>query len=429
LTDSALKGRRICVHVGGSVAAFKAGSVITELRTSGAEVRVAMTASARRFITPLTLQSLSGNPVVSDLWKGDRGPRAHVGVGAPATAGTEHGMPHLTLAGWCDVQVVVAATANLIARLANGFADDAVTTTVLACRAPLLIVPAMETAMWENSATLANVATLRERGATILGPVEGRQASGELGSGRMLEPAGIVSAVREALAPAGAEATRWPAGAHVVVTAGGTREPIDRVRFIGNRSSGRMGNALAAEALARGAEVILITSAEPPPPSSRLTVIAVETAAEMGDAVLAALPGTRVLVMAAAVADQRPATTASGKLPKAQLPGELTLVPTDDILLRVRDHPARAGVTVVGFAAETDSVLARAKGKLQAKGLDHIVANDVGAEGIGMGAEDNAVIILSAGGAVTHVDRRSKRRVAAAIFETISQLPAGRAIG
>ncbi|MFN2569799.1 MAG: phosphopantothenoylcysteine decarboxylase, partial [Candidatus Dormibacteria bacterium] len=314
------------------------------------------------------------------------------------------------------------------------------------------------------------VAILSGRGVTMVGPVEGRQASGRLGSGRMAEVEAIVAAVGEALQHArvagggglvpaagdglvpaardglvpdagaglspssgddvpaarrGSPRTGWPAGAHVVITGGGTREPIDSVRFIGNRSSGKMADALAAEALALGARVTLITAAAPPPPSERLSVVTVETAAEMRDAVLPVLPETAVLIMAAAVADQRPVTTLAGKVPKDDLPSQLALVPTEDILLSVRDHPSRGGVIVVGFAAETGPLLENARAKLRTKGLDHIVANDVGVEGIGMGTDDNAVVILSARGRTTHVPRTSKRQVAAAVFEAIQAVSVG----
>jgi phosphopantothenoylcysteine decarboxylase / phosphopantothenate---cysteine ligase len=415
-----LTGRRVAVHLAGSIAVVKAAEVVTLLRKRGAEVRVAMTAGAQHFVTPLTFQSLSGNSVATSVWD------------APAG----HGMEHLTLSAWCEVQVAVAATADLIAKLALGVADDAVTTTALACRAPLLVAPAMETAMWEHPATQANVATLRRRGAVIVGPGEGRLASGRTGAGRMVEPADIVAAVEHALDSAAAHAAapgapapqasaddRRLAGRRVVVTSGGTREPIDPVRYIGNRSSGKMGLALAAEALRLGARVTLVTAAPPPPPQPNLDVVRVETAAEMMQAVSGAVADADVLIMAAAVADYRPAQVAERKIKKRDEGWQIDLVPTVDILRSLRDlRGQHAGLCVVGFAAETDDVLDNARRKLEDKGLDLIVANDVSRAGVGMGADDNAVTIIGPGGVLVEVERAPKPEVARAIFDAIQAL-------
>jgi len=407
-----LAGRRVAVYVAGSIAAVKAAEVVTLLRKRGAEVRVAMTAGAQHFVTPLTFQSLSGEMVATSVWDAPPG----------------HGMEHLTLSAWCEVQVAVAATADLIAKLALGIADDVVTTTALACHAPLLVAPAMETAMWEHPATQANVAALRSRGAVIVGPGEGRLASGRVGAGRMVEPVEIVAAVEHALSGAAHAAApgvaslegRWLVGQRVVITSGGTREPIDPVRYIGNRSSGKMGLALAHEALRLGARVTLVTAAPPPPPQPNLDVVRVETAAEMMQAVGGAVVDADVLIMAAAVADYRPAQVAERKIKKRDEGWQIDLVPTVDILRALRDlrHQHRH-LCVVGFAAETDDVLDNARRKLDEKGLDLIVANDVSRAGVGMGADDNAVTVIGPGGVLAEVARAPKPEVARAIFAAV----------
>jgi phosphopantothenoylcysteine decarboxylase/phosphopantothenate--cysteine ligase len=351
-------------------------------------------------------------------------------------------MEHLALSSWCELQLAVAATAGLIARLALGLAGDAVTTTALASRAPLLLAPAMETAMWEHPATQANVATLRARGAVFVGPEVGRLASGREGAGRMAEPEAIVAAVERALAgaatgraadaveaasaaePAGM-ASRWLVGERVVITSGGTREPIDPVRYIGNRSSGKMGLALAHEALRLGARVTLVTAAPPPAPQQNLDVLEVETAAQMLQAVRRAVADARVLIMAAAVADYRPAQVAERKIKKSDQGLQLDLIPTVDILHALREEHARherSHLCVVGFAAETDDLLANAQRKLDEKGLDLIVANDVSREGVGMGADDNAVTIIGPGGVLAEVERAPKPAVARAVFEAVRTL-------
>ncbi len=409
---SALAGRRVAVYVAGSIAAIKAAEVVTGLRKAGAEVRVAMTAGAQRFVTPLAMQSLSGQPVAASVWD------------AP---GVEHGMEHLSLSAWCEVQVAVAATADLIAKLALGIADDAVTTTALACHAPLLLAPAMETAMWEHPATQGNLATLRSRGAVIVGPAVGRLASGREGAGRMAEPEEILEQVARVLTARPAEGEspvpdRWLTGERVVITSGGTREPLDPVRYIGNRSSGKMGLALAHQALRLGARVTLITAAPPPPPQQNLDVVQVETASQMLDAVRRAVVDAAVLIMAAAVADYRPAHVAERKIKKSDAALRVDLVPTVDILHALReDRTARAGshLCVVGFAAETDDLLDNARRKLDEKGLDLIVANDVSSAGIGMGADDNAVTIIGPGGVLAEVARAPKPEVARAVFDAI----------
>lgn len=444
---SALSGRRIAVHVSGSIAAYKACEVVSTLRRANAEVRVAMTRAATRFVTPMTFQSLSANPVSTSVWDEAAG---------AAAEGAHHGMGHIGLAGWAELQVAVPASADLIARLSLGLADDAVTSTALACRAPLVLVPAMESAMWEHPATQAHIATLVARGAVVVGPETGRLASGHEGGGRMSEPATVVAAIAAALPPPAPSArvlsfgptplsanrdpnvTRqrlpsppaeaWLEGRHIVVTAGGTREPIDPVRYIGNNSSGKMGLALALEARRLGAKVTLITAAaRPDVDDPSVEIIEVATAAGMLDAVRRSLPGASVLLMAAAVADYRPVEPAHHKIKKHRDELTLELVRTVDVLSELQADPARTGVFLVGFAAETNDLIANARGKLTAKGLDLIVANDVSNPAIGMGADENAVTILAPDGSRVDAGPARKEVIAARIFEEIrGRLPAGR---
>jgi phosphopantothenoylcysteine decarboxylase/phosphopantothenate--cysteine ligase len=351
----------------------------------------------------MTFQSLSGHPVAADAWEPGEG-----GVAA-------HGMAHLGLGGWAEVQVAAPASADLCARLALGLADDAVTATALACAAPLLLAPAMETRMWEHPATQGHLATLRGRGAVVVGPQAGRLASGEQGMGRMAEPAAVVEACAVLLGAA-APPTGL-AGRRLLVTAGGTREPVDPVRYLGNRSSGRMGNALATEALALGAMVTLVTTLIPPAVHPRLEVVAVATAEEMLEAVRQNLAAADILVMAAAVADYRPAEPSPRKLKKGDAALRLDLVPTTDILCAVREQARGLGVMVVGFAAETDDLLDNARAKLERKGVELIVANDVAT---GMGGEESAVTVLGREGVVAEVTRAPKPEVARRVLEIIA---------
>ncbi|HEX3605028.1 MAG TPA: bifunctional phosphopantothenoylcysteine decarboxylase/phosphopantothenate--cysteine ligase CoaBC [Candidatus Dormibacteraeota bacterium] len=402
-TPADLAGRRVVLYIGGSIAAYKAGEIVTLLRRRGAEVRVAMTEAAARFVGPVTFQSLSGHAVAADPWEPGEG-----GVAV-------HGMAHLGLGGWAEAQVAAPASADLLARLALGLAGDAVTATALACTAPLLVAPAMETRMWEHPATQAHMATLRGRGAVVVGPQAGRLASGAEGMGRMAEPAEVVEAIARVLTSGAGPAEL--AGRRLLITSGGTREPVDPVRYLGNRSSGRMGGALAVEALGLGAEVTLITTLPPPSPHPRLQVVPVSTAAEMLAAVRAHLAAADVLVMAAAVADYRPAQPSERKLKKTDAPLHLELVPTEDILHAVRDQAREHGVMVVGFAAETDDLLDNARSKLERKGLELIVANDVAT---GMGGEENAVTILGREGVVAEVTRAPKAEVARQVLRVIA---------
>jgi phosphopantothenoylcysteine decarboxylase/phosphopantothenate--cysteine ligase len=391
------------VGVCGGVAAYKVADLVGGLVSAGAEVRVAMTPEATRFVAPLTFEALSGNPVASDLF------------GAQRAQGGEGGEAHIALSDWPEVVLLAPATANVLAKLAHGLADEIVTTTTLASPAPLVVAPAMHTRMWEQPATRQNISTLRERGVVLAGPVEGRLASGEEGMGRLAGADQILRAVRDAL-----PGERELSGVKVVVTAGGTREPLDPVRFIGNHSSGLMGHALAAAAEARGAEVVLVTTASIAVPDG-VSVVLVETAQEMAAAVRDALPGAQVLVMAAAVADFRPRTRADVKLAKADMPESLELERNDDILATRGAAP----LVTVGFAAETHDVLAHAQQKLVAKGIDLIVANDVSDPSIGMGSADNAVTIIGRDGARTDLERAPKEEIADRVLDAALEVLRG----
>jgi phosphopantothenoylcysteine decarboxylase/phosphopantothenate--cysteine ligase len=419
-----LQAKRVAVYVSGSVAAYKTAEVVTQLRKAGAEVRVAMTSGALHFVTPTTFRALSGNPVATSLWDSDT-PSEMVA----ADVDQRHGMTHLSLSQWAEVQVAVPASANLITRIVHGFADDPVTAGILASHAPLIIAPAMETAMWEKPVTQSNVAQLRERGAQFVGPERGRLASGKQGSGRMAEPDAVVAALRRVLSDLDVRIDddtfdhlgAWLAGKRVVITAGGTREAIDPVRFIGNRCSGMLGNALAVEAARLGARVTLITTVAPPSSSLPIGVVEVETADEMHAAVREAITSAYVLIMAAAVADERPAEVSRAKMKKAGSTGRLDLVPTVDILTALRDDPMRSGKLIVGFAAETDDLINNAKAKLVAKGLDLIVANLVG-DGAGIGTDDSAATLIGRDGFIAHIGQSPKPVVAAAILQALRQL-------
>jgi phosphopantothenoylcysteine decarboxylase/phosphopantothenate--cysteine ligase len=360
---------RVLLGVSGGIAAYKSAELIRLLRAAGAEVRVVMTAGATAFITALSLQALSGNAVRSALLD----PRA------------EAGMSHIELARWADLVVVAPASADLIARLAAGMANDLLTTLMLATAAPVHLAPAMNHRMWRHPATQENVTRLRERGVHILGPDAGEQACGEVGPGRMLEPPEIVA--RLALRGRALLARR-----RVLVTAGPTREPLDPVRYIGNRSSGRMGYAVA-ESLARlGAEVIVVSGPTSLPPPQGAQVIRIESAAEMETAVMEQVAAADIFVAAAAVADYRPADYSAHKIKKGQTELTLRLVRNPDILARVAALSPRP--FVVGFAAETERLAEHALHKLATKGLDMIAANLVGGASGGFERAENALTVL-----------------------------------
>lgn len=390
--------------VTGGIAAFKAVTLCSLLVKGGAQVDVIMTDAAKQFVTPLTFQSLSHRPVATEMFA--------------LLGGTEIG--HVSLAKRADLMVIAPATANTIARLAAGMADNMVTATVLATEAPILLAPAMETHMWSNPLTQDNLARLiRFRDVTVVGPAEGTLASGATGPGRMAEPEDVLDAACWVLA------RRGPlAGRTIVVTAGGTREPLDPIRFLGNRSSGRMGYALARAARDRGAQVVLISTTGQPAPFG-VEWVPVQTAAEMGDATLEAFGRADVLLMAAAVADYRPATTASEKIKKAEGPIALDLVRTTDILAQVADR-RRADQVVVGFAAETQDLLQNAREKLRRKRLDLIVANDARQA---MGADTNQVTLIAADGSIQELPVMAKEAVAEQILDRVTGLLARQDLG
>jgi len=393
---SGLAGQRILLGITGGIAAYKAADLARRLQEAGAQVRVVMTDGAQQFITPLTLQALTGEPVRTSLWD----------VAAEAAMG------HIELARWATRVVVAPASADFIARLAHGLAGDLLGTLCLATEAPLALAPAMNRVMWANPATQANVALLRGRGIEMLGPAEGDQACGEVGAGRMLEPLQIVAALR-ALAPAGPLS-----GARLLVSAGPTCEDLDPVRFLGNRSSGRMGFGTAAEAPARGAGGTLVAgpvALETPPGVKRIDG---RRALEMRDAVLAALPGQDVYVGAAAIADYMPAQVQPQKIKKGADTLQLQLVRTPDVLAEVARHAARPRV-VVGFAAETEQLEHNALAKLRAKNLDLIAGNDVSAPGLGFGSEENALQVYSNSGR-QDIPRGPKPVVARALLDLIA---------
>lgn len=375
-----LQGRKILLCVGGGIAAYKALELVRRLRERGALVQVAMTEGAQQFVTPLAFQALSGEPTRTSLWD-------HA---------AEQAMGHLELARWADEVVVAPATADLIARLAHGMANDLVATLCLATEARLTVCPAMNHRMWRHPATQANVALLRERGARIVGPEDGPLAEGESGPGRLTEPAAIAATLAgEADAQAVAPAVQDLAGLRIVVTAGPTYEDIDPVRYVGNRSSGKMGYAVAASAARHGADVLLVSGPVSLPTPPGVSRVDVRSAEQMRQAVLAALPAD-VFIGAAAVADYTPRSVATSKIKKTGEGREtlqLDLVRTQDILAEVARNEQVLKL-VVGFAAETDNVAGYARQKLVAKHLDLIVANRVGVPGRGFESDDNAMTVF-----------------------------------
>ena len=370
----ALASKHLCVVVTGGIAAYKCPDLVRQLRAAGAEVRVVMTPAAQAFVTPLTFQAVSGNPVATDLLD-------------PAA---EAAMGHIELARWADLVLVAPASADFLARLAHGLANDLASTLCLATSAPLLVAPAMNRLMWSNAATAANVATLLRRGVHCCGPAEGAQACGETGPGRMAEPAEIVAAAARVFA------TGNLAGRTVLITAGPTQEPLDPVRFITNRSSGKMGFAVAAAARDAGARVMLVAGPSQQALPAGCEVIPVSTAAEMFEAVMARVAESDIFIGAAAVADYTVEAPAASKMKKKGEVLALSLVPTRDILAAVAAASPRP--FTVGFAAETEKVEEYARGKLAAKGLDMIAANLVGQSGTGFESDDNELSVYWPGG-------------------------------
>ncbi len=391
----------VVLGVSAGIAAYKAVEVCRRLVDAGVHVAPVLTERATNFVGRATFDALGSEPTQTSVWD-EVSP-----------------IPHTRLGQRADVVVVAPATADLLARYAAGLADDLLTTTLVATAAPVVVCPAMHTEMWEHPAVQANLATLRARGVAVVPPEDGRLAGGDVGSGRMAEPATIVDAVLALLAGTG----RDLAGVRVLVTAGGTREPIDPVRFITNRSSGKQGHAVAAAAGRRGAEVVLVTtSSQPRPPGA--DVVEVETAAQMEEAVLSRAGDADVVVMAAAVADFRPAVVTGSKLHKADGIPELALEATTDILAEL-GRRRRPGQVLVGFAAETDDVPERAQAKLVAKGIDLIVANDVSAPEVGFDHDTNAVTVLGADGTVSTVPLSAKAAVADAVLDRVVPLLGG----
>jgi phosphopantothenoylcysteine decarboxylase/phosphopantothenate--cysteine ligase len=402
-----MQGKHIVLGVSGGIAAYKAADLTSKLQQAGALVDVVLTEHATEFVQPLTFSSLSHRRVYTNLWE----------------ASGEAAAQHIALGQQADIVVVAPATANTVARLAHGIADDMLTTLALTTTAPLLIVPAMEHHMYYHPATQANLRTLEQRGATILPPEEGHLASGAVGMGRFPETPTILAAIRHLL-----ERSQDLAGRRIVVTAGGTREPIDPVRFVGNRSSGLMGFALADAAQARGADVTLIAGAFTATPPSGIALTHVESTRDLLEAVLSACAGADALIMAAAVADYTLAQPATQKIKKgstAENPdGSLTLhlVPNPDILKELAKLPAMKALARVGFAAETEHLAANAAKKLAAKDLDMLVANDVSRTDIGFQAPDNEVTIYYRDGRAEALPLQSKRAVADAILSRVIPL-------
>jgi len=395
-----LDGRELILGVGGSIAAYKAVYLLRELTRRGAGVTVCLTRHAAHFVGPLTFRTLSGRPVLTDLFD----PRSVDAV------------EHVALAERAHAVVVAPATANLLAKAAHGLADDFLTTLLLAARCPVLAAPAMDGGMWDHPAVVENVGVLRRRGVTVLEPEAGALASGQSGKGRLPEIEAIVEALEALLHP-----VRDLAGEHVLVTAGPTREPIDPVRYISNRSSGKMGYGVAAAALRRGARVTLVSGPTALTPPAGALFVPVQTAEEMREAVLHHLPGATIVVKAAAVGDYRVRQVAAEKI-KGKRDLTLDLAPNPDILAEVGAR--HTGAFVVGFAAETHDVVAHAREKLGTKNVDLLVVNDVSRRDIGFEADDNQVLLLDRRGGERPVPRMAKAEVADAILSHVLALRA-----
>jgi len=396
-----LAGKRLILGVTGSIAAYKSVYLLRELTRLDTEVTVCLTEGARQFVGPLTFRTLSGRPVLLDLFD----PQGEAAV------------EHVALAERAHAIVVAPATAHALAKAAHGLADDFLSTLLLAARGPLLFAPAMDGGMWEHPAVRANVETLRARGAIVLEPDAGALASGLAGVGRLPEIEHIVEALRRLLSP-----VADLAGERVLITAGPTREPIDPVRYISNRSSGKMGYAIATAALRRGARVALVSgpTAISPPPGA--VFVPVQSAEDMREAVLQHLGDATIVIKAAAVADYRPAHPSSAKIRSSQERLSIELHPNPDILKEVAAR--RGAAFVVGFAAETGDVAARAAAKLRDKGVDLLVANDVSREGIGFDADDNEVVLVDRWGGIQQTSRRPKAAIADAILDRVLALRA-----
>lgn len=398
---------RVVLGVSGGIAAYKACELLRRFTESGHDVTVVPTAAALEFVGAPTWAALSGKPVATDVWT------------------DVHEVPHVRIGQSAELVVVAPATADLIAKAAHGLADDLITNTLLTARCPVVFAPAMHTEMWEHPATRANVATLRSRGVLVIEPAEGRLTGADTGKGRLPEPAEIFEVCREVLAGSGSVSATDLAGRHVLVTAGGTREYLDPVRFLGNRSSGLQGYALARAAVARGAEVTLIAANVTLPDPAGVKVVRVETTAELRQEVLAATPSADAIVMAAAPADFRPVDVSDAKIKKAAdgSAPPLVLTQNPDILHEISTQRIRPAAVIVGFAAETGddtgSVLELGRAKLARKGCDLLVVNDVGGGAV-FGSPDNEAVILGADGATVEVPRGSKGALARVVWDEVA---------
>ncbi|MEV6582106.1 bifunctional phosphopantothenoylcysteine decarboxylase/phosphopantothenate--cysteine ligase CoaBC [Streptomyces sp. NPDC051582] len=397
---------KVVLGVSGGIAAYKACELLRRLTESGHEVRVVPTAASLNFVGEATWAALSGNPAGTEVWE------------------TVHEVPHVRIGQGADLVVVAPATADMLAKAAHGLADDLLTNTLLTARCPVVFAPAMHTEMWEHPATRENVATLRRRGAVVIEPAVGRLTGKDTGKGRLPDPEEIFEVCRHVLRRSGtAHGAAGPdlAGRHVVISAGGTREPLDPVRFLGNRSSGKQGYALARTAVARGARVTLVAANTALADPAGVDVVRVGTAVQLREAVLKAAADADAVVMAAAVADFRPAEYASGKIKKkdGQDPAPVALVRNPDVLAEISAERAREGQVVVGFAAETDDVLANGRAKLLRKGCDLLVVNEVG-EAKTFGSEENEAVILASDGKETPVPYGPKEALAEVIWDQIA---------
>jgi len=403
---------RVTVGVSGGIAAYKAAELVRALQRQALEVHVVMTEAACRFVQPLTFAALTGYKVITSLWE-DPG-------ASGAGQSEQNGIDHIAEAQWADALVVAPATANILAKFAHGIADDFLTTMYLATTAPVLVAPAMNVNMWNHAATQANLEILRERGVHVVDPGTGELACGMVGAGRMAEPEAIADAVLSMIGR-----RNDLAGEVVLVTAGGTREALDPVRFLGNRSSGKMGYALAEAAQSRGARVILISGPTALHPPARCELVRVTSADQMRESVLARMNEATLVIKAAAVADYRPVAVSEQKL-KRTGPLKLELAPTEDILAEVVRR-RRAGQIIVGFAAETENRMENGRAKLLRKGADAIVVNDVAGEGVGIEADTNAATFLTPATAI-EMPEMHKRQLADRILDEILALRRPRAV-
>jgi phosphopantothenoylcysteine decarboxylase/phosphopantothenate--cysteine ligase len=399
-------GKRVALGVSGGIAAYKAAEILRGLQRAGCRVRVAMTARACEFITPLTFRALSGSHVIVDDYAPDN----------------PDPIAHITFSQSVDLLLVAPATANIIAKFACGVADDFLTSTYLASNAPVLVAPAMNTTMWNHPATQRNLRRLRADGVRVVEPDAGEMACGTIGPGRLSEPERIVAAALELLRESQRQTTRDMTGERVLITAGATREEIDPVRFLSNRSSGRMGFAMAEAAHKRGAEVTVVAGATTVELPTNVKLIRAHSAEEMRVAVMKEIPGATIFIAAAAVSDYRPSERAANKIKKAGENLTLTLEPTTDILTEVA-QAKQNGLLVVGFAAETNEVLKHARMKLEAKRLDAIVANDITRAGAGFDTETNIITIMTrASDAPIELPLMSKLDASHRILDEIAQL-------